>query len=62
MQIFSPVDPVDIQFQIMHSLGQYFLVPYIQASYAEVYALMREEAHANGISDFSELPGFFPAR
>ena len=43
-------------------MGQYFLVPYIQASYAEVYALMREEAHANGISDFSELPGFFPAR
>ena len=43
-------------------IGQYFLVPYIQASYAEVYALMREEAHANGISDFSELPGFFPAR
>lgn len=43
-------------------MGQYFLVPYIQASYAEVYALMREEAHANGISDFSELPGFFPSR
>ena len=43
-------------------MGQYFLVPYIQASYAEVYAIMREEAHANGISDFSELPGFFPSR
>ena len=43
-------------------MGQYFLVPYIQASYAEVYALMREEAHGSGISDFSELPGFFPSR
>lgn len=42
-------------------LGEYFLNPYIQATNAEVYAVLRERAHENGITDFSELPGFFPA-
>lgn len=42
-------------------LGEYFLNPYIQTTNAEVYAVLRERAHENGITDFSELPGFFPA-
>ena len=42
-------------------IGQYFLVPYIQATNAEVYSLLRDKAHETGISDFAELPGFFPA-
>ena len=42
-------------------VGEYFLNPYIQATNAEVYAVLRERAHENGITDFSELPGFFPA-
>ena len=43
-------------------IGGIFLAPYVQATYAEVYALLRDKAHGSGISDFSELPGFFPSR
>lgn len=42
-------------------IGQYFLIPYIQATKAEVYSVLRDKAHENGVSDFAELPGFFPA-
>lgn len=43
-------------------IGELFLAPYIKATDAEVYALLRDKAHGSGISDFSELPGFFPSR
>ena len=42
-------------------IGEFFLLPYIQATDAEVYSILRDKAHETGISDFAELPGFFPA-
>ena len=42
-------------------IGELFLAPYIQATNAEVYSLLRDKAHQTGISDFNELPGFFLA-
>ncbi len=41
-------------------LGIYFLMPYLEASRAELYEVMREKAHGLGFSDFNELPGFSP--
>ncbi len=41
-------------------VGQYFVMPYIEATHAELYQVMREKAHGLGFSDYSELPGFFP--
>ncbi|MBE6882601.1 MAG: DUF975 family protein [Ruminococcaceae bacterium] len=41
-------------------IGVLFVEPYIQTTFAELYQVMREKAHNNGFSDFSELPGFFP--
>ena len=41
-------------------VGQFFVQPYIEATYAELYQIMREKAHGLGFSDYSELPGFFP--
>ena len=41
-------------------IGYLFLEPYIQATFAELYQVMREKVHNNGISDFEELPGFVP--
>ena len=41
-------------------VGQFFVMPYIEATYAELYQVMREKAHGLGFSDYSELPGFFP--
>ncbi len=41
-------------------IGMVFLRPYIEATNAELYALMREKAFALNISDPSELPGFTP--
>ena len=41
-------------------VGQFFVQPYIEATYAELYQVMREKAHGLGFSDYSELPGFFP--
>lgn len=41
-------------------IGGYFLAPYIIATNAELYEVMREKAHGIGFSDFTELPGFFP--
>ena len=42
-------------------ISELFLAPYIQATNAEVYSLLRDKAHQTGISDFNELPGFFLA-
>ena len=41
-------------------VGQFFVQPYIEATYAELYQVMREKAHGLGFSDYSELPVFFP--
>ena len=40
-------------------IGNLFVEPYIQATFAELYQVEREKAHSNGFSDFTELPGFF---
>lgn len=41
-------------------VGEIFLEPYYEATFAELYQVMREKAHGLGISDYDELPGFFP--
>ena len=41
-------------------VGQIFVQPYIEATFAELYQVMREKAHGLHFSDYSELPGFFP--
>ncbi len=41
-------------------VGEIFLQPYIEATYAELYQVMREKAHGLGFSDYNELSGFFP--
>lgn len=41
-------------------VGGIFLQPYIEATYAELYQVMREKAHGLGFSDYNELYGFFP--
>lgn len=41
-------------------VGGIFVNPYYEATYAELYQVMREKAHGLGFSDFAELPGFFP--
>ncbi len=41
-------------------VGIYFLLPYYEATFAELYQVMREKAHGTGIADYSELPGFCP--
>ena len=41
-------------------VGTIFLVPYLEATSAELYQVLREKAHGYGFSDFGELPGFFP--
>ena len=41
-------------------IGVLFVEPYLQTTFAELYQVMREKAHNNGFSDFTELPGFFP--
>lgn len=46
---------------LLCGIGEFFLAPYIQATNAEVYSILRDKAHETGISDFAELPGFFPA-
>ncbi|MBP1574662.1 MAG: DUF975 family protein [Oscillospiraceae bacterium] len=43
-------------------VGEIFLQPYVEATYAELYQVMREKAHGLSFSDYSELPGFFPER
>lgn len=46
---------------LLCGIGEFFLAPYIQATNAEVYSILRDKAHETGVSDFIELPGFFPA-
>ena len=41
-------------------IGQIFVMPYYEATFAELYQVMREKAHGLFFSDYSELPGFFP--
>ena len=41
-------------------IGVLFVEPYLQTTFAELYQVIREKAHNNGFSDFTELPGFFP--
>ncbi len=41
-------------------IGLIFVNPYILATIAELYQVMRERVHSLGISDYSELPGFLP--
>lgn len=41
-------------------VGEVFLEPYCEATYAELYQVMREKAHGLNFSNYSELPGFFP--
>lgn len=41
-------------------VGEIFLEPYYQATFAELYQVMREKAHGLGFADYTELPGFFP--
>ena len=40
-------------------IGVLFVEPYIQATFAELYQVMRDKVHNSGFSDFNELPGFF---
>lgn len=39
-------------------IGTIFVLPYIQATYAEFYALMRQKALAFGYADAEDLPGY----
>ena len=41
-------------------VGGIFVEPYYEATFAELYQVMREKAHGLGFSDYDELPGFFP--
>lgn len=41
-------------------LGSYFLMPYVNATHAELYQVLREKAHGLGFATYEELPGFFP--
>ena len=43
-------------------VGEIFLEPYYEATFAELYQVMREKAHGLSFSDYSELPGFFPGQ
>lgn len=39
-------------------IGTIFVLPYVQATYAEFYALMRQKALAFGYADVEDLPGY----
>ena len=41
-------------------VGTLFVIPYVQATNAEVYELMRQKAFATGLAGSDELPGFYP--
>lgn len=41
-------------------VGGLFVEPYFEATFAELYQVMREKAHGLGFADYNELPGFFP--
>ncbi len=41
-------------------VGTLFVIPYVQATNAEVYEFMRQKAFATGLAGSVELPGFYP--
>ena len=41
-------------------IGYFFLEPYMNATFAELYQLMREKVLESGFAEPSELPGFLP--
>ena len=41
-------------------VGGVFVDPYFEATFAELYQVMREKAHGLGFADYNDLPGFFP--
>ena len=41
-------------------IGGIFVEPYREATFAELYQVMREKAHGLGFADYNDLPGFFP--
>lgn len=41
-------------------VGTWFVVPYVRATHAELYALLRAKAFSLGFSDSAELPDFLP--
>ncbi len=41
-------------------VGVIFVQPYYEATFAELYQVMREKAHGLGFADYNDLPGFFP--
>ncbi len=45
---------------LLCGVGILFVLPYIQATNAEVYEFMRQKAFATGICSYRELPGFYP--
>lgn len=47
-----------ITFGFLSSIGFWFLEPYIQATYAELYAALRAKVLAQGATDETELAGF----
>lgn len=47
-----------ISLGFLSSAGFWFLEPYIQATYAELYAALRAKALALGVTDETELAGF----
>ena len=47
-------------FALACGIGVLFVEPYIRATFAELYQVMREKAHNQSIAGFDELPGFIP--
>ncbi|MBR5873012.1 MAG: DUF975 family protein [Oscillospiraceae bacterium] len=41
-------------------VGQIFVEPYYEATFAELYQVMREKAHGLGFTNYDELCGFYP--
>ena len=41
-------------------VGGFFVEPYYEATFAELYQVMREKAHGLSFADYNDLPGFFP--
>lgn len=45
---------------LLCGVGTLFVLPYVQATNAEVYEFLRQKAFATGLADPMELPGFTP--
>ena len=41
-------------------IGLFFVEPYVQATYAELYAKLRDRALSEGFATLEELPGALP--